>query len=164
VQRRQPARALGVTALAMLALGFPLALMQSDAHHQPFAGYGALAWAVFVVLGVRTCCLRQGATPWRIAQFLWWLLWPSLLSLLALWGGGEADLAQGWTTLLVTVPWLLMAALSLWRWNALRWPLGAAFDACASRCSACCSACCRSAGCWASCCRATLHRCCGCRC
>lgn len=130
VQRRQPAHALGVTALAMLALGFPLALMQSDAHHQPFAGYGALAWAVFAVLGVRTLlCLRQGGdTVARIAQFLWWLLWPSLLSLLALWGGGEADLAQGWTTLLVTLPWLLMAALSLWRWNALRWPLGQAFD------------------------------------
>ncbi|WP_075676387.1 DUF2339 domain-containing protein [Stenotrophomonas sp. TD3] len=130
VQRRQPARALGVTALAMLALGFPLALMQSDAHHQPFACYGALAWAVFAVLGVRTLlCLRQGGdTVARIAQFLWWLLWPSLLSLLALWGGGEADLAQGWTTLLVTLPWLLMAALSLWCWNALRWPLGAAFD------------------------------------
>ncbi|MBH1393110.1 DUF2339 domain-containing protein [Stenotrophomonas maltophilia] len=130
VQRRQPARALGVTALAMLALGSPLALMQSDAHHQPFAGYGALAWAVFAVLGVRTLlCLRQGGdTVARIAQFLWWLLWPSLLSLLALWGGGEADLAQGWTTLLVTLPWLLMAALSLWRWNALRWPLGQAFD------------------------------------
>lgn len=130
VQRRQPARALGVTALAMLALGFPLALLQSDAHHQPFAGYGALAWAVFAVLGVRTLlCLRQGGdTVARIAQFLWWLLWPSLLSLLALWGGGEADLAQGWTTLLVTLPWWLMAALSLWRWNALRWPLGAAFD------------------------------------
>ncbi|MBH1696004.1 DUF2339 domain-containing protein [Stenotrophomonas maltophilia] len=130
VQRRQPARALGVTALAMLALGFPLALIQSDAHHQPFAGYGALAWAVFAVLGVRTLlCLRQGGnTVARIAQFLWWLLWPSLLSLLALWGGGEAVLAQGWTTLLVTLPWLLMAALSLWRWNALRWPLGAAFD------------------------------------
>ncbi len=130
VQRRQPARALGVTALAMLALGFPLALIQSDAHHQPFAGYGALAWAVFAVLGVRTLlCLRQGGnTVARIAQFLWWLLWPSLLSLLALWGGGEAGLAQGWTTLMVTLPWLLMAALSLWRWNALRWPLGAAFD------------------------------------
>ncbi|MDV9040483.1 DUF2339 domain-containing protein [Stenotrophomonas sp. RAC2] len=130
VQRRQPARALGVTALAMLALGFPLALLQSDAHHQPFAGYGALAWAVFAVLGVRTLlCLRQGGdTVARIAQFLWWLLWPSLISLLALWGGGEAGLAQGWTTLLVTLPWLLMAALSLWRWNALRWPLGAAFD------------------------------------
>ncbi|WP_049422662.1 DUF2339 domain-containing protein [Stenotrophomonas maltophilia] len=130
VQRRQPARALGMTALAMLALGFPLALIQSDAHHQPFAGYGALAWAVFAVLGVRTLlCLRQGGnTVARIAQFVWWLLWPSLLSLLALWGGGEAGLAQGWTTLLVTLPWLLMAALSLWRWNALRWPLGAAFD------------------------------------
>ncbi|WP_329811396.1 DUF2339 domain-containing protein [Stenotrophomonas sp. SMYL8] len=130
MQRRQPARALGVTALTMLALGFPLALMQSDAHQQPFAGYGALAWAAFAVLGVRTLlCLRQGGdTVARIAQFLWWLLWPSLLSLLALWGGGEAGLAQGWTTLLVTLPWLLMAALSLWRWNALRWPLGAAFD------------------------------------
>ncbi|WP_251275123.1 hypothetical protein, partial [Enterobacter hormaechei] len=90
MQRRQPARALGVTALAMLALGFPLALMQSDAHHQPFAGYGALAWAVFAVMGVRTLlCLRQGGdSVARIAQFLWWLLWPSLLSLLALWGGG----------------------------------------------------------------------------
>ncbi len=81
MQRRQPARALGVTALAMLALGFPLALMQSDAHHQPFAGYGALAWAVFAVMGVRTLlCLRQGGdSVARIAQFLWWLLWPSLL-------------------------------------------------------------------------------------
>ncbi|MBH1554694.1 DUF2339 domain-containing protein [Stenotrophomonas maltophilia] len=129
-QRRQPARALGVTALAMLALGFPLALLQSDAHHQPFAGYGALAWALFAVLGVRTLlCLRQGGnTVARIAQFLWWLLWPSLLSLLALWGGSQAGLAQGWTTLLVTLPWLLMAALSLWRWNVLRWPLGEAFD------------------------------------
>lgn len=130
MQRRQPARALGVTALAMLALGFPLALMQSDAHQQPFAGYGALAWAVFAALGVRMLlCLRQGGnTVARIAQFLWWLLWPSLLSLLALWGGGEAGLAQGWTLLLFTLPWLLMAALSLWRWDALRWPLGAAFD------------------------------------
>lgn len=129
-QRRQPARALGVTALAMLALGFPLALLQSDAHHQPFAGYGALAWALFAALGVRTLlCLRQGGnTVARIAQFLWWLLWPSLLSLLALWGGGEAGLAQGWTLLLFTLPWLLMAALSLWRWNMLRWPLGEAFD------------------------------------
>lgn len=130
VQRRMPARALGVTALAMLAAGFPLALLQSDAHQQPFAGYGALAWAVFAVLGVRSLlCLRQGSGGVaRIAQFLWWLLWPSLLSLLALWGGGDARLAQGWTALLVTLPWLLLAALSLWRWNVLRWPLGAAFD------------------------------------
>ena len=66
--------------------------MQSDAHHQPFAGYGALAWAVFAVLGVRTLlCLRQGGdSVARIAQFLWWLLWPSLLSLLALWGRGRS--------------------------------------------------------------------------
>ncbi|HYQ25240.1 DUF2339 domain-containing protein [Stenotrophomonas sp.] len=131
VQRRQPARALGVTALVMLAAGFPLALLQSDAHQQPFAGYGALGWALFAVLGVRTLlCLRQGGDGVaRIAQFLWWLLWPSLLSLLALWGGDAAHLAQGWTALLATLPWLLLAALSLWRWAWLRWPLGDAFDA-----------------------------------
>ncbi|MEG0184875.1 MAG: DUF2339 domain-containing protein [Stenotrophomonas sp.] len=129
-QRRQPARALGITALVMLATAFPLALLQSDAHQQPFAGYGAVAWAVFAVLGVRSLlCLRQGGDGIaRIAQFLWWLLWPSLLSLLALWGGGDARMAQGWTALLVTLPWLLLAALSLWRWNVLRWPLGATFD------------------------------------
>ncbi len=138
--------------------------MQSDAHQQPFAGYGALAWAVFAALGVRTLlCLRQGGnTVARIAQFLWWLLWPSLLSLLAL-GGGEAGLAQGWTLLLFTPPWLLMAALSLWRWDALRWPLGPPSTACACRCSACCSACCPQAGCSASC-RVTQRRCRGRRC
>lgn len=128
-QRRQPARALGVTALAMLACGFPLALLQSDAHQQPFAGHGALAWAVFAVLGVRSLlCLRQGGDGVaRIAQFLWLLLWPSLLSLLALWGGDAAGLAQGWTALLVTLPWLLLAVLSLWRWHWLSWPLGEGF-------------------------------------
>ena len=131
VHRRQPARALGMTALLMLATGFPLALLQGDAHQQPFAGYGGLAWAVFAVLGVRTLlCLRQsGDGVGRIAQFLWWLLWPSLLSLLALWGDDAAQLAQGWTALLVTLPWLLLAAVSLWRWTWLRWPLGDAFDA-----------------------------------
>ena len=129
VQYRRPARALGLTALGMLALAFPVALWQSDAHHQPFAGYGALAWAVFAVLGVRSLlCLRRGE-GWvaSIAQFLWLLLWPTLLSLLALWGGDAAALAQGWTTLLVALPWLLLAALSLWRWRALSWPLGEAF-------------------------------------
>ncbi|AWH22553.1 MULTISPECIES: DUF2339 domain-containing protein [Stenotrophomonas] len=131
LQHRRPARALGLTALGMLALAFPVALWQNDAHAQPFAGYGALAWAVFAVLGVRSLlCLRR-SNGWvaSIAQFLWLLLWPCLLSLLALWGGDAAALAQGWTTLLVTLPWLLLAALSLWRWNAVSWPLGERFAA-----------------------------------
>ncbi|WMJ70327.1 DUF2339 domain-containing protein [Stenotrophomonas sp. 24(2023)] len=129
-QRRWPALALGVTALLMLAAAFPLALLQSAIHHQPFAGYGGLAWAVFAVLGVRTLlCLRQhGDGVARIAQFLWWLLWPTVLSLLALWGAEQAGLAQGWTVLLVTLPWWLLAALSVRRWPWLRWPLGEAFD------------------------------------
>lgn len=131
LQHRRPARALGLTALGMLALAFPVALWQNEAHPQPFAGYGALAWAVFALLGVRSLlCLRR-SNGWvaSIAQFLWLLLWPCLLSLLALWGGDAAALAQGWTTLLVTLPWLLLAALSLWRWNAVSWPLGERFAA-----------------------------------
>ena len=52
--------ALGVTALAMLALGFPLALMQSDAHHQPFAGYGALAGRRSRSWACAPCCACAG--------------------------------------------------------------------------------------------------------
>ncbi|KAF1014582.1 MAG: hypothetical protein GAK31_02069 [Stenotrophomonas maltophilia] len=127
VQRRRPARALGATALVMLATAFPLALLQSAIHHQPFAGYGSLAWAVYALLGVRTLlCLRRGGDGVaRLAQFVWRLLWPTVLSLLALWGADQAALAQGWTVLLVTLPWWLLAALSVRTWQWLRWPLAA---------------------------------------
>lgn len=130
VHRRQPARALALTTLCMLAAGFPLLLWQTAVHQHPFAGYGALAWLLMAALGTRALhALRSGADAVAgMAQLLWWLLWPSALSAAAAWLAGRAGLAQGWTVLLVLLPWVVLAALSLWRWRWVSLPLGPAFD------------------------------------
>lgn len=129
--RRLPAAALSLTTLCMLAMGFPLLLWQLHGQGQPFAGYGALAWLVMLVLGLRALhALRQGGDKVAgIAQFVWLLLWPSVASL-ALQQVAQANgLAQGWVVLLVLLPWLLLGALTLWRWRWVSQPLGRAFDA-----------------------------------
>ena len=131
MHRRWPARALVLTTLGMLLAGFPLALWQGEVHGQPFAGHGALAWAVFAVLGVRSLwCLRGGQDRSALAaQFVWWLLWPSVVSLACMWLSDRFALAQGWALALALLPWLLVAAVSLLRWSWLAVPLGARFDA-----------------------------------
>jgi len=131
VQRRFPARALLLTTLAMLLCAFPLAVWQADVHAQPFAGYGALAWAVFAALGVRSLwCLRGGQDRTAVvAQFVWWLLWPTVVSLTASWLADRFALAQGWALAAVLLPWLLVTAMSLQRWRWLSVPLGERFDA-----------------------------------
>ncbi len=130
MHRRQPARALVLTTLAMLLCAFPVALWQVDVHQQPFAGYGALAWAVFAALGIRSLwCLRGGQGRAAVAaQFIWWLLWPTVLTLTASWLAERFELAQGWTLALALLPWLLLAAVSLQRWGWLTLPLGERFD------------------------------------
>jgi uncharacterized membrane protein len=131
VHRRMPARALVLTTLGMLLAAFPLAVWQVDAHDQPFAGWGALAWVAFAALGVRSLwCLRGGQDRAAIAaQFIWWLLWPTVLSLAASWLADRFALAQGWALAATLLPWLAVAAVSLqcWRWLAV--PLGERFDA-----------------------------------
>lgn len=128
--RRAPARALVLTTLAMLLSAFPLVLWQGEAHQQPFAGYGALAWAVFAVLGVRSLwCLRGGQDRTALAaQFTWWLLWPTVVSLACMWLADRFALAQGWSVALALLPWLLVTATALLRWPWLALPLGARFD------------------------------------
>lgn len=129
--RRRPAAALSLTTLGMLALGFPLLLWQLLSYGQPFAGYGALAWLVMLVLGLRALhALRQGGDAVAgIAQFVWLLLWPSVASLALQQVAQVNGLAQGWAVLLVLLPWLLLGALTLSRWRWVSLPLGAAFDA-----------------------------------
>ena len=130
VHRRLPARALVLTTLAMLLCAFPLALWQVDIHRQPFAGYGALAWAVFAVLGVRSLwCLRGGQDRAAVAaQFIWWLLWPTVLSLAASWLADRFALAQGWALAATLLPWLAVVVIALQRWRWLTVPLGERFD------------------------------------
>ncbi|MCD9033753.1 DUF2339 domain-containing protein [Luteimonas sp. Y-2-2-4F] len=128
--RRRPDPALGLTLFAAMLAAVPLALWQSAVHAQPFGGYGAWAWALFAVLGARgLACLRGGdGRIARAAQFLWWLLWPLVLSLLLGHAAARAGLADGWRLAAPALPWIAAAALALLRWRWLARPLGAGFD------------------------------------
>ena len=131
VHRRRPASALALTSLAGLASAVPLALWQSAAHGQPFAGNGGWAWLVYAALGIRSLqCLRDGKHRLAsAAQFTWWLVWPLVASLLLGWLPGQSEgMGDGWQAALIAVPWLLVAALALYRWRWLSKPLGEAFD------------------------------------
>ena len=129
VHRRRPALALSLTTLAGLLLAFPVAWLQMELYGQPFAGYGAWAWLLFALLGLRSLfCLRSGSDAQTgLAQLAWWVLWPTLLSLQAWYVGERFGLAEGWVGLLLVLPWLLLICLSLWRWDWLAQPLGQAF-------------------------------------
>ncbi|WP_226469084.1 DUF2339 domain-containing protein [Luteimonas panaciterrae] len=138
VHRRRPAPLLLLTTLAGFLAALPLAVMQSMAHADmsgalghPFEGYGVWAWLAFAVFGIRSLlCLREardGFAGW--AQFLWWLVWPLALSLLCSWLATWFALSQGWQLALVVLPWLAVAAVSVFRWEWLAWPLGDGFAA-----------------------------------
>jgi uncharacterized membrane protein len=130
VHRRRPAAALALTTLGGFVAAIPLALAQMDAHVQPFAGYGAWAWLLFAVLGVRSLlCLRTNADRFAgWAQFAWWLVWPTVIALLFTWLADRFELAQGWRIALLVLPWLAAATLSLFRWRWLAAPQGERFD------------------------------------
>ena len=133
VHRKRPAALLSMTTLAAFVLAAPIAFAQADAHvpHHPFAGSGAWAWLVFAALGVRSLvCLRGGGdkvAAWT--QFAWWLLWPTVLSLLASYVAQRFGLAEGWELALLALPWLALVVASQLRWHWLAAPLGERFDA-----------------------------------
>lgn len=132
VHRRRPSTALAWTTLAALASAAPFALWQSEAHQQPFAGHGAWAWLAYAVLGVRSLmCLRD--SDHRLAgaaQFVWWLVWPLVASLLLAWLPGHVrGMGDGWQAGLIALPWLVVVALALFRWDWLAAPLGERFAA-----------------------------------
>ena len=115
--RRQQAWMLEAVAVASLAMALPIALWQSQVHAQPFAGLGGLAWAVYLALGLRSLvCLRQGSgNIARWAQWVWWMVWPLALSLLADYLAGRLGLAQGWRYALCVLPWLAASAVLVFR-------------------------------------------------
>ncbi|WP_142125908.1 DUF2339 domain-containing protein [Pseudoxanthomonas sp. 3HH-4] len=131
VHRRRPATALAWTTLVALASAVPLALWQTDAHQQPFAGHGAWAWLAYAVLGVRSLmCLRDSEHRLAgAAQFVWWLVWPLVASLLLAWLPGHVEgMGDGWQAGLIALPWLVVVALALFHWRWLAAPLGERFD------------------------------------
>jgi uncharacterized membrane protein len=132
VHRRRPATALAWTTLAALASAVPLALWQSGAHQQPFAGHGGWAWLAYAVFGVRSLlCLRDSEHRLAgAAQFVWWLVWPLVASLLLAWLPEHVQgMGDGWQAGLIALPWLVVVAFALFRWHWLAAPLGGRFDA-----------------------------------
>jgi uncharacterized membrane protein len=131
VHGRRPAPALALTTLAGFVVAVPLAFAQMDVHAYPFAGNGSWAWLLFAVLGVRgLVCLRANDDRFAAwAQFAWWLVWPTTLSLLARYVSDRFGLAEGWQSALSILPWLIAAAVSVFRWPWLAAPQGERFDA-----------------------------------
>ncbi len=130
--RWRPARPLVLTTLAAFLIAIPLAFAESSAHLQPFAGYGIAAWIAFDLLGVRSLiCLRASEDEFASwVQGVWWLVWPTVLSLLGGYIARHLALADGWRILTIALPWLAVTALALFRWAWLAMPRGARFDAC----------------------------------
>jgi hypothetical protein len=108
VHRRRPSPALALTTLAGFLAAIPLA---------------------FALLGMRALvCLRGNGDRFAAhAQFAWWLVWPTALSLLAWHLADRFALAGGWARALWVLPWLLVAAVSLFRWPWLAAPQGDGF-------------------------------------
>ena len=132
VHRRRPAALLAQTLLAAVVLAAPVLFWQSERHQHPLGGsFGALAWLMFGLLGLRgLACLRLDAgRSAGAAQLAWWLLWALLASLEGRWVALEASLGQGWEVALAALPWLVLIALALWRWDWLALPRDAAVAA-----------------------------------
>lgn len=129
--RRASGKLLVLTTTAALIAAFPLALLLQGNLGHPVAGIGVWAWPLFAALGLRSLiCLRtdEGVLP-NLAQLAWWLTWPTVLSLEVWHLGHRFGLAHGWVGMLLALPWLALALLSLRRWPWLCWPRGEAFDA-----------------------------------
>ena len=124
VHRSRPARAQAWTVFAAFLAAMPLLVWQDASHGHALGGaWGAAAWGLFAVLGLRSLwCLREHDGAADLARFAWWLLWPLLLSLEGGWFAAQAGLAPGWRQAMLALPWLALAALALWRWPWLAFP------------------------------------------
>ncbi len=129
------ARLLSLTVLTVVFTGFCIAFLQWAQLGQPFAGWGLAAWVGFALLSFMMLRLLAQTTPTHasndqlLAQLLYWLLVPTVISLSAWSLGQRFALSAGWVGLLLVLPWLGMTALSMYRWAWLRHPLGERFDA-----------------------------------
>jgi len=120
------------TVLFCLLLAFAVAVAQYFAYPPIFPGRvsawggGTWMWLLFALLTMHSVYLlrhAEGTLP-AYSQLVWLLLWPSVWMLEVL----GRPWAAGWYGLMLALPWLVLVTLSIYRWEWLCWPLGAAFD------------------------------------
>ena len=121
--------ALALTVIAALAVAAPIAIAQTIGGGQPFAGWGAAAWGVYAVLGLRSLvCLRGGEG--RVAewgQVVWWLVWPLVVMLVLVRVADRFHLSDAWQFAAIWLPWVGAWALAQFRPAAVSHPLGERF-------------------------------------
>lgn len=139
----------GIAAMALL-LGVPFAMAQSADHAYPFRELGAVAWALYAVLGWRALtCLRGTVTGVRlVAHGGWFWSWVTTLALAAFHlvyrsGRNTTDfdaasfdaasvvhqtMGEGWRMLALGLPVLVFAALLQLRPSLLAPPLARGFE------------------------------------
>ncbi|AWV08335.1 hypothetical protein C9I47_2659 [Lysobacter maris] len=125
------AAALDVTVAAALAAAVPLAFAQADAHAQPFAGLGLLAWVLYAGCGIYTLSglRRVDGRARGFAHAGWVAAWTVALGLGLLELAKRLGLGDGWWVALAAAPLLAVAAATLWRPGWIGWPLATAFQA-----------------------------------
>ncbi|GAB6195560.1 DUF2339 domain-containing protein [Lysobacter xanthus] len=127
VARRLPARALSLT--GAMALVAPLALVwwQADAHHQPLAGLGGLAWLAFGVVAWRVSAqLRDEASSSRgWAHVAAWASAALLASISLFVAADDARLGDAWRYAGAVLPWLALGATLAFRPQRLALPFDA---------------------------------------
>ena len=130
VFKRKALPAFAWTSLAALPAAWQLLLAQVSERGQPLSLWGAVAWLLFAIAGMRMLPALVAAGRRRIivAQLLWWLLWPCLLSVAGWQFCEQHDLAIAWAFVAVAWPWCGMLWLGLPAKSWLSWPLAADFD------------------------------------
>ncbi len=124
------ASALAWTIAAGHVLAIVLAQMQTWFHAHPFAGYGALAWIAYAVLGVFSLRSLRGRDDDSAAVALggWLLAWVVAVTTWLSWLSTHWELAQGWAMAAMALPWLAVAAALCWRAQVITWPLVDAYQ------------------------------------
>lgn len=124
--RREPARGLTWTTLAALASGL---LLVHAMPAQPLAGWGALAWAGYAVLGwLALRALRDADDAVLLAHAAWWLALAQAAALALVALADRTALGDGWRTAALGLPWLVLAGAVALRPAWIATPLAARFE------------------------------------
>lgn len=110
---RLQSRVLRWTAAIALLLPIGLVWLQVDAHHQPFAGLGGVAWLAYALVALRALMLFRGGdgTERQLAHVSVAVATTSAASLSLYLLAADASLGNAWRYAAAALPWLALVLL-----------------------------------------------------